>query len=550
MKQITIITLLFFALAAKNLYSQGVLGNGKFSGNFQTDAQYYQKDSLIGAEEVEEKMLINAFANIVYTNDKFTAGMRFEMYQNPLVGFNRKYKGSGIPYRYATYNNGDWEVTIGNYYEQFGNGLLFRSYEERNLGFDNAMDGIRFRATPHASVTIKGIWGNQRHFWDKGEGIVRGLDLDFNVNEISEKLAEWKLRITSGASFVSKYQQDQDPLYNLPKNVAGFAGRMGIGYGKFSLNGEYAHKINDPNATNNMIYKPGEALMLNAAYSQKGLGILVSALRSDNMDFRSDRYVTESALNINYIPSLTRQHSYALSAFYPYATQFNSQMSVQAQINYKIKKTTLLGGRYGTDVALNYSRVHDIQKSKIDELTEIGKNGTDGYKSNFFQPGDVVLFEDFNIEIGKRINKKLKLIVDYIYLTYNKSVLEGHIGDPTVYAHIGIADFTYRINPKNAVRLEAQHMFTEQDEGSWANLSAEYTISPMWFFGVGNSYNYGNEIEEKRIHYYNASVGIVKNNLRFALTYGKQRKGILCVGGVCREVPASNGLAVTLTGTF
>ena len=182
-----IVIYLFFAFSSHQLISQGILGNGKISGNFQTDAQYYQKDSLIGAEDVEEKMLINAFANIVYTNDKFTAGMRFEMYQNPLVGFNRKYKGSGIPYRYATYNNGDWEVTVGNYYEQFGNGLLFRSYEERNLGFDNAMDGVRFRVTPHQAITIKGIWGNQRHFWDKGTGIVRGLDVDFNMNAISEK---------------------------------------------------------------------------------------------------------------------------------------------------------------------------------------------------------------------------------------------------------------------------------------------------------------------------------------------------------------------------
>jgi hypothetical protein len=541
---------LFLAFSTHQVLSQGILGNGKISGNFQTDAQYYQKDSLIGAEDVEEKMLINAFANIVYTNDKFTAGMRFEMYQNPLVGFNRKYKGSGIPYRYATYNNGDWEVTVGNYYEQFGNGLLFRSYEERNLGFDNAMDGVRFRVTPHQAISIKGIWGNQRQFWDKGEGIVRGLDVDFNMNAISEKMSEMKLKLTSGFSFVSKYQRDQDPIYNLPKNVAGFAGRMGLGYGNFSVNGEYAHKINDPNATNNMIYKPGEALMLNATYSQKGLGILVSALRADNMDFRSDRYVTENALNINYIPSLTRQHAYVLSAFYPYATQFNGQMSYQAQINYKIKKSTKLGGKYGTDVAVNYSRVHDIKKMKIDENTDIDKNGTDGYKSDFFMPGDVLLFEDFNIEIGKRLTSKLKLVADYIYLTYNKSILEGHPGDPTVYAHIGIADLTYRISSNNAMRMEFQHMYTEQDEGNWANVSAEYTISPMWFFGIGDSYNYGNEKSEKRIHYYNASIGVVKNNLRFALTYGKQRKGILCVGGVCREVPASNGLTVTLTGTF
>lgn len=542
-----LIVLLLFS--AGTIFSQGILG-GKVSGNFQIDAQYYQKDSLIGAEEVDEKILINAFSNIVYSNDKFSAGVRFEMYQNPLVGFNKKNKGSGIPFRYASYNDGDWEITLGNYYEQFGSGLLFRTYEERNLGFDNAMDGVRIRVNPHKSLTIKAVWGTQRCFWDKSEGIVRGIDGEININELFAKMNESKLKIIGGLSFVTKYQSDQDPIYNLPKNVGGFAGRLNIGYGKINLLTEYAQKINDPNATNNMIYKPGEALSVNASYSQKGFGILLSALRADNMDFRSDRYVTESALNINYLPSLTRQHSYALSAFYPYASQNNGQMSFQGQINYKIKKSTPLGGKYGMDVAINYSKVFDIQKSAINDSTSIGEAGTDGYKSNFFELGNTILFEDFNIEIGKKINSRLKLIFDYIYLTYNKSILEGHPGVSTVYAHISVLDASYKINDKNSIRVELQQMETKQDLGSWANVGIEYTIAPKWFFSVGDTYNYGNPDSDKQIHYYNASVGFVKNTLRFAIAYGKQRKGILCVGGVCREVPAANGLSVTITGTF
>lgn len=549
MKKFSFLITIVFLSVSTSIFSQGILG-GKISGNFQVDAQYYQKDSLIGAEDVEEKMLINAFSNIVYSYEKFTAGIRFEMYQNPLVGFNKKYKGSGIPFRYANYNDGDWEITVGNYYEQFGNGLIFRSYEERNLGFDNAMDGIRFRANPHKSFTIKGVWGIQRYFWEKGEGIVRGIDGELNVNELFAKMNESKLKIIGGFSFVSKYQVDQDPLYNLPKNVGAFAGRLNIGYGKINLQSEYAYKINDPNATNNMIYKPGEALLINASYSQKGFGILLSALRADNMDFRSDRYVSESALNINYLPSLTRQHAYALSAFYPYASQNNGQMSFQGQVNYKIKKSTVLGGKYGMDLALNYSRVFDIQKTAIDENTSIGQTGTDGYKSSFFDIGKTVLFEDFNIEVGKKINNRLKFIFDYIYLTYNKDVLEGHPGAPTVYAHISILDIAYKINDNNSIRFEIQQLETKQDMGSWANASFEYTIAPKWFISAGDTYNYGNEESSKRIHYYNASIGFVKNTLRFALSYGKQRKGILCVGGVCREVPAANGLSVTITGTF
>ena len=111
----------------------------------QFDAQYYFKDSLIGAPEIPEKVLSNGFINFVYDKDNFSAGVRYESYLNPISGFDNRYQGSGIPFRYLTYRNGELEMTAGNFYEQFGSGLIFRSYEERGLGYDNALDGFRIK---------------------------------------------------------------------------------------------------------------------------------------------------------------------------------------------------------------------------------------------------------------------------------------------------------------------------------------------------------------------------------------------------------------------
>ena len=160
------------AIFLSNPVKAQLLNGGKISGNFQLDAQYYEADSIIGAKAVDDRMRINAFANIIYTNENFTAGIRYENYQNPLLGFDSRYKGSGIPYRFATYTKDDWNITVGNFYEQFGSGLTFRTYEERNLGYDNAMDGVRIIVHPLNGLTIKGIWGNQRYFFDKGPGVV------------------------------------------------------------------------------------------------------------------------------------------------------------------------------------------------------------------------------------------------------------------------------------------------------------------------------------------------------------------------------------------
>ena len=103
---------------------------GDVHGNFQATAQYYVPDTTIGAPNVPEKMLMNGFANIIYTKGKFTAGIRYESYLGALQGFDPRYQGNGIQYRFASYKSDALEVTVGNFYQQFGNGLVLRSYEE------------------------------------------------------------------------------------------------------------------------------------------------------------------------------------------------------------------------------------------------------------------------------------------------------------------------------------------------------------------------------------------------------------------------------------
>lgn len=529
--------------------AQNVLQNAQIHGDFQTDFQYYLPDSNIGADTVAEKLRCNGYLNLLFTSGNFSAGVRYENYNNVMLGFDERYKGSGIPYRFASYSHKDLDITIGNYYEQFGSGLLLRIYEERSLGIDNSLDGIRLRYKPYRGIYLKGLIGQQRLYFDKGEGIVRGLDGEINLNEFNTKWASSKLKATFGGSFVSKYQDDLDPFLKLPKNVGGWAARTTLNYGNWMLNSEYAYKVNDPSTVNYFIYKPGEALFTTMSYSKKGFGITLSAKRIDNMNFRSDRTATVNDLTINYLPALTKPHSYTLLAFYPYASQPNGEMAVQGQINYKIKKDTKLGGHYGTDIAINYSRANAIAKDSINDSTGFTQSGTLGYTSDFFAIGDELYFEDFNIEISHKFSKKVKGVFTWAYLTYNSDVIEGHT-DGTFYSHIGIADITYKLTPTKSLRMEVQHLMTKQDEKNWANAMIEFTMAPKWFFMAGDSYNYGNPDGDKKLHYFIAGFGYTKNSSRIAVTYGKQREGIVCVGGVCRQVPASYGLLVSITSNF
>ena len=529
--------------------------NGTFQGDFNLSAQSYYEDPAINAEKVDEFLLMNAYSNIRYNKGNFTFGVRFESYLNVLQGFESNFNGNGIPYRFAQYNVNGLDITVGNFYEQFGNGLIFRSYEEKTLGIDNVMDGVRLKYSPFKGLSLKGFVATQRLFWEQGPGIIRGFDTDLNLNEAISFLEGSKTYAVIGGSFISRFQDDNNPVYNLPENVAAYAIRSTINRGKISFNSEYAYKYNDPagGITYNN-FASGSALMSSLSYSQRGLGILLEAHRVDNMDYRSKRGGTGKELTLNYIPAISKQHAYTLAAFYPFATQPLGELGFQGEINYSFKKKSKLGGKYGTQVAVNYSRINGLNGGPS-ELT-LNRDHTPMF---FSVINEELYFRDLNFDLKKKISKKVKVMLNYLDVIYNKDVIEGKIIGKNVHARIGIAEVNYKIKPKHTLRSEFQYLSVDKseeyykDQGDWVMGLVEYTFSPHWFFAFVDQYNGGYTSEGKTyeaVHYLNISCGYSKGTNRFEIGYGKVREGIFCVGGVCRNVPSSNGFTLNITSSF
>lgn len=548
------IFLTLFYLFPYFLFSQDNSGQsntaGEIHGNMQMDAQYYSEDTSIGAAPVPEKMLMNGFANINYTKNNFSAGIRYESYLNTIQGFDPRYKGNGIPYRYASYKADELEVTVGNFYEQFGSGLVLRAYEEKGLGIDNAFDGLRLKYTVHGFY-LKGLVGKQRSYFSQGPGIVRGFDGELHVSELVKKWNESPTQVVIGGSFASKFQSGDKIIYqtstlNVPQNVGASAGRISVSRGKVNFMGEYAQKINDPSAFNGYLYRPGEAILLNANYFMKGFAFSLGAKRTDNFSFKSDRTATGSDLNINFLPSLSKQHTYSLLAFYPYATQPNGEIGYRAELIKKFKKETKLGGKYGTDIAINFSGANGLDTTRLAAVDDSARNG---YTVNYFGTGELY-FSDFNIEVTKKFTPKFKLMLIYANQAYNKDVIQGAHGEGTIYSNIGMAELTYKMSGGKSVRWEIQHLSTGQEQKNWAMSLVEVGLGENWLISAQDMYNYGNDDAAKRFHYYNATAVYVKNAMRVSLGYGRQRAGIFCVGGVCRYVPAANGLLLSVTSSF
>ena len=128
--------------------------------------------------------------------------------------------------------------------------------------------------------------------------------------------------------------------------------------------------------------------------------------------------------------------------------------------------------------------------------------------------GKEVYFEDFNIELNRKLSKEVRLVLTYLYQNYNRDVIEGRTGFGHIYSHIGIAEVFYRISPKKNFRTELQHMYTEQNTKSWAVLLAEYTVAPHWFVAAFDQWNYGNDDSNERFHYITGQFGYTRGSNR------------------------------------
>ena len=546
---------LFGLLSLISISSSAQIGQGgTVTGNMETNVQYLNTDTFIGAFAPEQKVVANSYMNVNYSVNRFRAGVRFESYLPSIAGYPQFYSGSGIGYRYAQYAGDHITVTAGNFYEQSGSGLIFRSYEERALGLDNAMNGASIKYNPIQWIELKGVIGRQRYRFDAGnvfysEAIVRGIDGSVSLNDVIPGFKESDFKISIGGSLVSKYQTANNDTIIIPKNVGSYGGRIDMSYKRFYLNAEYIHKDNDPTALNEYIYNSGHGAMVNLGYSQKGLGIILSAKSIDNMVFRSDRDVLGNQLMINYLPATTNNHTYNLAGtLYPYATNPFGEVAYQIDVFYKIPKKTKLGGKYGTDIHLNVAIAND----HVRHTSGLNPEATYvTYVGRPFDMTDSILNFDFNLHISRKIGSKIKASVHYFHFIFNNDVNNvTKFADGYIVSDIGVLDVQYNINKNHSIRAEIQGLFTKTDRGNWATALIEYTISPKWFFAVMDQYNYCNPDERLQLHYLLGSFGYIHDNSRFMFSYGKQREGIFCIGGVCRPVPATNGLTFTFTQSF
>ncbi|MGN1210165.1 MAG: DUF6029 family protein [Candidatus Cryptobacteroides sp.] len=511
---------------------------GYLTGSLESTNHFYVEDTKTGALVSGDHFGSNNYLKLDYYQGKFSAGLQLEGYFPVLVGYPSELTGFNISNLYASWTDESFSFTAGTFYDQFGSGLLFRSWEDRTLGLNNALTGARFAYNYKDMVNFKAFWGIPRFgiglYNESVDTRLRGADLSLSISN----MCGWGMTALSvEGSVLSKYEPvipDIEEEGGKPSSL-GYSARVNLETNGFFAKAEYvdAGEKHVMNAASGGRIKKGNAQLLECGYNGHGLGVSLTARRLEwmNTDIISGNSSTSNLYN--YVPAMCTQYTYLLTTLHPYNPQtgdvlgnfMNSgEIGGQIDVFYNFRRGTKLGGKRGWKLHGNFSTYYTI-----------AKEGT-------FQTGNM-LFRDVSIDFEKYWTKKFKTVLLWSMQEYNPSYGQNKT---TWLSNIIVADLLYKYTDKFSTRLELQYLTTHEDQKDWLAALLEVNFAPHWSVFGSDMVNHGST----GTHYYNVGVSYVKSRTRISLGYGRYKAGYICSGGVCRSIPAYTGANLSLTTSF
>ncbi len=558
MKRIALIlTALVAALTASAQIQFGEKG-GYMTIGLESNNILYVDDAKLGTT-YPSKFGSNDYLKIDYVNGRFSVGVQGEAYLPALQGYddlrNNGYNKPKVMLasKYIQWQDTNYSVMVGDVYDQFGNGLIFRSFEDRQLGINNSIEGGRVTASFGNYVSVKALFGRPRLYssangysagWigsQYARSTVGGADLSVSLSDI---IGSEELMMSIEGSYVNRRERlDRNIQFDLldaneyfsafeltSPDLNMYSARLNLDYKGLTLRGEYAGKGKDISSGAVLgTAAKGSAVLAELGYNVGGLSVSVQARRLEMMGTPLSLYANIGVMGntLNYLPALTRQHTYMLAALNPCQMNSEGELALQADIYYTLRSKQSRQ-RYWNFHA-NYSTSYTLKPYQ----TASGKRE--------------LLWSDVNVDVERQWNKQWKSTLMFSRQQWNTSHGQGPALPSTTYtSNIFVGDVMYKINKKFSLRMEAQYLLSNDFEGDWVAGLVEFNVAPHWSVFFSDMYNLGTT----KTNYYNGGLSFTHNRTRVQVSYGRNRAGYVCSGGVCRYQPAYTGVNLMLTTSF
>ena len=559
-------------LSVSEASAQIKVGEGQVSVALESNNIYYLDDvklvELNPENALTQKFGSHDYLKTDYTLGKFSAGIQLEGYLPTISGFDiakhqqRDGKNTAFMTKYIQWEDDNWGVRLGDIYDQFGNGLIYRSYEDRALGFNNSLAGARAHYTFNNMVNVKVVAGLPRLYDVRTKTLIWGGDLSLSISE----LIGWYNGMASieGSYVGRKIGGLSEMIQPNPMNPESgnkvdsdilnmVSGRLNLEVAGVTIRGEYATKLNEDYYSPEKAPARGNVINIDLGYNYKRFSISGTFRRQEHMitpiSVHEGNFMGFADLGggnvMNYVPLLTRQHTYALANLNPYrgTTVFTGgEVGGQLDVYYSLRNPKARGKYWNFHANFSMFNSLDHYSPMLGKEIE-GRNA----------------WIDFNFDIERQWNKKVKSTFLYSMQRWDEAL--NHADDPNDHyctSHIFVGDVTYKFNKKHSVRTELQYLASDDFEGDWVAGTIEYNFAPKYSFYVSDMWNF-EEMDENYsyatdkhylMHYYQVGTSYTHNSLRVQLSYGRNRAGYVCSGGACRYQPGYTGFNLAMTLSF
>jgi Family of unknown function (DUF6029) len=498
----------------KNSFSQDQPANGYIlpEGLGLSNQMKYSYDNNLKQEIFED------WFNADYTKGIFSAGFRFDTFQpndpNPAI-YRGKKRFADIDYKYVKLEVGDVEegaeLTVGNFYELFGRGMILKSYEDRNIRIDNNLLGVKV-AGKYKGFILTALTGMPENSDANRTDILHAADLEY------DGLNFLKL----GSSFASN-QPNADGLART--RLTSF--RVEPSFWNIDIYSEYGIKQNDnirETVFNGSRSIAGRAFYGNLNFFLSSLAFSGEYKYYDNFSFNS----YDGTVNYNTPPAVRKEYTYSLLNRHPSPLNPSNEQGFGTELDYNLDEATYLIGYYGKTRTLPpssfYQRVIGTNVPVRDQLEEgyiqaqhdWGEKMTTIAAFGYYKELDSdtksvtpILENRFYFD---EINT-IKLTIEHQQTTVN-TTSEMYYDDEVT--------LEYYRSPKFYLSLVSEMQTREPEPGR--------TLRKFWnFFQVG--YKIGNHTD-------------------ISLLIGSRQAGNICIGGVCRYEPEFHGVELRMFTRF
>jgi hypothetical protein len=521
------------------------------------------------------KRYFEEIANARLFYQYFSIGLRYEMDDPSEVG--RSYQDRNFRKRWISYRKDDLDLQAGDVSALFGRGLALNLFESRPLNYDSWLDGAygktelkipKSLVDANMAVTLKGIGGQEDFYPVPTSTGADTLPSHISARAIDAEFSLYRHKLILGAAFLQAFTQGDlgaagntstrevnQPDFYADMNVGEFQGFFEWTQNRSNVNELLPYTAIDSADYHNLYHK-GNSYYGAISYANSDFGL--------NFEYKNYGYYIHnrissspdavfegafSKLPISSPPEVYKDFVFGSIVRSNHPVFFDDELGAQ------LEATITAIPHYTIDLygaASSSHNKYNVAGVAVDSVSLIPKVNDWGYYPFWEAYGEV----EWNFTPDNDLNY-LRFAVhrrsDVIaYVPVDSS---AEIKMSTTVA----AKLQYETTPNQSVLaiVEHQWMFDGSRPADHRTLNdmitLQYSYNPYITFGgiLDMSIQY----ELGPYHIENTwPQGFVSTRLgtshTLLVSYGAERAGINCTGGICRYVPAFKGLRLTLTSQF